>query len=81
MNYQEMNGLYLKLFIEILKKETKPEGFSKTVYLTMLAIRVLEQIGNRFPTQAEIDVVESILKRFSNRKTVKPIFTHSCHGD
>ena len=45
MNYQEINELYLKLFIEILQEETKPNGFSKTVYLTMLAIQILEKIG------------------------------------
>ncbi|HVV67487.1 MAG TPA: hypothetical protein VHE99_00380 [Gammaproteobacteria bacterium] len=57
-----LSGLVKKFYDEIAEYESKPEDMSKSLYFTCLAIRFLENMGNKFPSQTEIDVVESIIK-------------------
>ncbi len=68
----------MKLYLDLLKNEAKPEGISKAVYLAYLSIQVLEKKGNYFPSQEEIDVVEGIIKHFNKSKLVKLTFRNSC---
>ncbi|HVV69589.1 MAG TPA: hypothetical protein VHE99_11270 [Gammaproteobacteria bacterium] len=62
----DLFAMYLKTIV----REPKPESMTKTLYITCLAINILEQTGNKFPTQIEIDAVEANLKKYSRRKSV-----------
>ncbi|HVV68586.1 MAG TPA: hypothetical protein VHE99_06100 [Gammaproteobacteria bacterium] len=63
----------LDLYLEAVEKEPKPETMSKSLYLTCLALWAFEKIGNKFPTQKEIDAVERAFKRYSRRKSVNTL--------
>lgn len=60
-------------YLVILREEPKDPSMSKSLYLTCLAIRVLEKMGNTYPSQDEIDAVEAIMKRFQARKLIKAL--------
>ena len=63
--------LLLDLYLEMRKLEPKSEDMSESLYLMCLTLQMLEKSGNKFPTQEEIDHLESTLKRFNRRKAVK----------
>ncbi len=68
----------IEMFIKLLEINPKPERFNRSVYLTWLAIQLLENLGNKFPSQKEIDATEQILKRYSNRKFIKDTYKRAC---
>ncbi len=76
--YEILDQILIKLFYNELKENPKPKSISKSIYLTMLTIGILEKLGNKFPTQKEIDFVESCLKRYGSRKSVKVFFKAAC---
>ena len=43
-------------------------GMDKSLFLTYLAIDLLKSVGNEYPTQHTIDVIESVLFRFYTSK-------------
>lgn len=58
----------IHLYIKTKKTNPRWEGISQSLYLTILAIEILEHIGNKMPTQAEIDCIELHLKRYTKKK-------------
>ena len=70
-NLHSSDDQLLKLYLNAVAKEPKPEDMSKSLYLTCLALGTFERLGNKFPTQEEIDVIEGAFKRFSRRKSVE----------
>lgn len=70
-NCQPSDDQLLSLYLNAIANEPKPDDISKSLYLTCLALQACEQLGNKFPTQEEIDVVEKAFKRFSRRKSVE----------
>lgn len=75
---QILDGVLMNLFTNELKENPKDESMSKSTYMTVLTIGILEKLGNKFPTQKEIDFVESCLKRYGNRKSIKVMFNAAC---
>ncbi len=59
-----------EFYEEIISKDSKPEDMSHSLYITCVAIQVHEHLGNNFPTQFEIDLVEAHLKRFIRRSSL-----------
>lgn len=55
----------------LLKANPKPKKLSQSIYLTCLAVQLLEKLENRFPTQKETDATEGVLKRYRHRKFLK----------
>ncbi|HVV68585.1 MAG TPA: hypothetical protein VHE99_06095 [Gammaproteobacteria bacterium] len=70
-NYQTSEDQLLGLYLDAITNEPKSEDISQSLYLTCLALQACEQLGNKFPTQEEIDVVEKAFKRFSRRKSLE----------
>lgn len=68
----------LEMFENLLKTNPKPKTFSQSTYLTCLAIQLLEQLGNRYPSQKDIDAIETRIKRFSKRKFLKDVYKSAC---
>jgi hypothetical protein len=68
---QSSDDQLLSLYLNAIAKEPKPEDMSKSLYLTCLTLETFEQIGNKFPTQKQIDDVEKAFKRYSKRKSVE----------
>ncbi|HVV68697.1 MAG TPA: hypothetical protein VG895_05565 [Patescibacteria group bacterium] len=66
-----LDCILFDLYKQVLKEEPKSEDMSQSLYLTCVAIRILEKTGNSFPSQVEIDAVEANVKRYSNRKSIK----------
>jgi CheY-like chemotaxis protein len=58
----------LNHYVVAIKNAPKPDNMSKSQYFNYLAIQLLEEMGNEFPTQVAIDYVESFIKRYSRRK-------------
>ncbi len=77
-NSAEFESVLMKHFLNILQQQPKPQNMSKSIYFTCTAISILEQMGNKFPSQVEIDMVELNIKRYSLRKSTKPIFMQAC---
>lgn len=75
VNFTVLNGYLenrlINFYIHSVKDNPQPEGVSKSLYLTMLTLQVLEKLGNTHPTQIEIDRMELILSRISKRKSVQ----------
>ncbi|HVV67622.1 MAG TPA: hypothetical protein VHE99_01090 [Gammaproteobacteria bacterium] len=69
-----LDGILFDLYKQILQEEPKSEDMSQSLYLTCVAIRILEKTGNSYPSQVEIDAVEASIKRYSNRKSMKLVF-------
>ncbi|HVV69638.1 MAG TPA: response regulator [Patescibacteria group bacterium] len=57
----------LDYYAVAIKNAPKPDGMSKSQYFNYLAIQLLEEMGNKFPTQVAIDCVESFIKRLNRR--------------
>ena len=68
---QSSDDRLLGFYLNAVAKEPKPEDMTKSLYLTCLALQTFEQIGNKFPTQKEIDDMEKAFKRYSKRKSVE----------
>ncbi len=77
MNSTLSESELFQLYLFATENDPKPQHISKSLYLTCLSIAILEQIGNKMPMQAEIDFIESSLKRFSRRKSVKIHFKNA----
>ena len=73
-----LDGALMELFLSTLMSNPKPKNMTKSVYMVYLAIQMLENMGNIFPSQKEISAMELIIKRYSNRKSSKDIFNKSC---
>lgn len=58
-------------YLSVAKEEPKDPSMSKSLYLTCLSIRVLEKMGNTYPSQDEIDAVETLIKRFQRNSAIK----------
>ena len=58
----------IHLYIEVKKNNPKWEEISQSLYQTVLAIEILERLGNRIPTQAEIDCIELYVKHYAKKK-------------
>ncbi|HVV69411.1 MAG TPA: hypothetical protein VHE99_10345 [Gammaproteobacteria bacterium] len=58
----------IHLYLEAKENNPKSEDISHSLYLTILAIDILERIGNTMPTQAEIDCIELHIKRYTKKK-------------
>ncbi len=50
-----------------IKKAPKPATMKKSQYVNYLAIQLLEEMGNDYPSQQEIDLVESLVARYWNK--------------
>ncbi len=51
-------------YLGVIKEEPKDPAMSKSLYLTCVALRILEKMGNTYPSQDEISAVETIVKCF-----------------
>jgi hypothetical protein len=73
------NKVVKEIYLNLLLNNPKPDDMSKSIYFVCLAIEILERMGNTYPTQEEIDGVESMVKRFFHRKSMKVYFreTHA----
>ena len=58
-------AFYFKIAI---KKAPKPATMKRSQYVNYLAIQLLEEIGNDYPSQAEIDLIESLVLRYLNNE-------------
>ncbi|HVV67961.1 MAG TPA: hypothetical protein VHE99_02835 [Gammaproteobacteria bacterium] len=67
--YQSISesALY-QMYLEMKIRDPKTEEMSTSLYLTCITIQILEELGNKFPTQDEIDSVEAQIIRFHRRK-------------
>ncbi len=63
----------LEIYLKTIAKEPKPDLISDSLYRTCIAISILEQTGNNFPSQIEIDYIESYVKRQSRKTALKKI--------
>ncbi|HVV69206.1 MAG TPA: hypothetical protein VG895_00090 [Patescibacteria group bacterium] len=77
-SYFLKDDVLMQLFLHLLERNPKPQKMSKTIYRVCLAIQILEMIGNKFPQQIEIDSIELMLRRFSNRKLARSAFNNAC---
>jgi hypothetical protein len=68
--HRQDDEILLKSYLAAIRKQPKPADMSQSLYLTCLALHMLEESGNPFPTQEEINVVEKAFKRYSRRKTL-----------
>lgn len=74
----DFESVLMKHYLNLLQNQPKPQGMSETTYITCLTLSILEQMGNKFPSQVEIDIVECNIKRYSLRKSIKFIFKQAC---
>ncbi len=72
---------FIALYLDLLKENPKSNEMSKSIYHVCLAIAILERIGNRFPTQKQIDAVEYLIKSFNRKKSAKTLFGNLVTAD
>jgi hypothetical protein len=66
-------AFYFKIAI---KKAPKPATMKRSQYVNYLAIQLLEEIGNDYPSQAEIDLIESLALRYLNNADMPQSQSH-----
>jgi hypothetical protein len=73
-----LDSSLIKIYGDLIKDYPKPKKVSSSVYLICLAIKLLENLGNQFPSQKEIDAIQAILKKYNRYKEIKVIFKKAC---
>ncbi|HVV67426.1 MAG TPA: hypothetical protein VHE99_00075 [Gammaproteobacteria bacterium] len=66
-------AFYYKIAI---KKAPQPALMKKSQYANYLAIQILEEVNNHYPTQAEIDLIESLVLRHLNSERMPKRQSH-----
>lgn len=65
--YLDFRQILMDHCLEVLKNNPKPPNTSQSLYTVSLALQVLEEMGNKFPAQEEIEYVEIIIKRLAKK--------------
>ncbi len=64
----ELNAAQIQAALNAVEKISKPDDIELADYYNYLAIFFLEQLGNDFPSQVQIDYVESFLSDLLSRR-------------
>lgn len=72
---------FIALYLDLLKENPRTNDMSKSIYHVCIAIALLERIGNKFPTQKQIDAVEYLIRSFNRKKTTKILFDNLISAD
>ena len=56
-----LNDSQINIYLELLNENPKVKGLSWEIYPIYLSILMLEEMGNKSPSQADIDAMESVI--------------------